>query len=206
MNELTSTNNKVNLPDIEIFFFAQALDNEGADDWYKYENDKLKIVEEIDQVYVSRLMHEYMADTLKEEKSNTICSYKIKNNNLGIVFLIDNQQKDKIGRKSKTALIIKNYPLNDQNKDQIEFNFESIIMQFWKVTNRNNTMSIEINNEINEIIKIIKKKYQITDTQNVKKNIKKTKSYPKVLIATGLITIVVIIIVIFSMKKQLENF
>ncbi|HEE6180687.1 TPA: hypothetical protein R7S05_003783, partial [Acinetobacter baumannii] len=73
------------------------------------------------------------------------------NNFLNFILLIENKQKDNIGRVAKTALIIKDY-------NNTVLDFEKILTLFWTQTNRNLVTSISLGKQCDKIFDMIKKK------------------------------------------------
>lgn len=83
---------------------------------------------------------------------NVECYYKLNPNELlDFMLLIENQQKDNIGRKSKATLIIKDY-------NHITLEFEKVLTSFWTRTNRNASNSDLLAQQCEYILGIIKKK------------------------------------------------
>ncbi|ATY42685.1 hypothetical protein [Acinetobacter baumannii] len=138
---------------MKVYLFAQALDNDSSDDWYEYTNNSLKeIIEESDQSQLNNLIFELTNEGKREITNNVECYYKLTYNNfLNFILLIENQQKDKIGRVAKTALIIKDY-------NNIALDFEKILTLFWTRTNRNLVTSISLGKQCDKIFDMIKKK------------------------------------------------
>ncbi|MFC2996737.1 hypothetical protein ACFODO_16005 [Acinetobacter sichuanensis] len=141
------------MEDIRIYIFAQALDNSSSDDWYEYNQNSLeKITEENTQSWVNNLIFEMTDKGEREFFNNVECYYKLNSNELlDLILLIENQQEDNIGRKSKTALIIKGYK-------NITLEFEQILTLFWTRTNRNLSNADLLAKQCNDILEIIKKK------------------------------------------------
>lgn len=69
------------------------------------------------------------------------------------MLLIENQQEDNIGRKSKTALIVKGYK-------NTTLEFGKVLTLFWTRTNRNSSNSDLLAKQCDHIFGIIKKKEQ----------------------------------------------
>ncbi|PJG64826.1 hypothetical protein CVD09_19580, partial [Acinetobacter seifertii] len=67
------------------------------------------------------------------------------------MLLIENQQEDNIGRKSKTALIVKGYK-------NTTLEFGKVLTLFWTRTNRNSSNSDLLAKQCDHIFGIIKKK------------------------------------------------
>jgi len=141
------------MEDIKIYIFAQALDNNSSDDWYEYTQNSLeKITEENTQSWVNNLIFEMTDEGEREIFHNVECYYKLNPNELlDFILLIENQQEDNIGRKSKTALIIKDYK-------NITLEFEQVLTLFWTRTNRNSSNSDLLAKQCDDILEIIKKK------------------------------------------------
>lgn len=138
---------------MKVYLFAQALDNDSSDDWYEYTNNSLKeITEDSDQSRLNNLIFELTDKGKREITDNVECYYRLTHNKLlDFILLIENQQKDNIGRLSKTALIIKNY-------NNIALDFEKILTLFWSKTNRNSGTSISLDKQCDKVFDIIKKK------------------------------------------------
>ncbi|MDB0299772.1 hypothetical protein [Acinetobacter baumannii] len=138
---------------MKVYLFAQALDNDSSDDWYEYTNNSLKeIIEESDQSQLNNLIFELTNEGKKEITNNVECYYKLTYNNfLNFILLIENKQKDNIGRVAKTALIIKDY-------NNTVLDFEKILTLFWTQTNRNLVTSISLGKQCDKIFDMIKKK------------------------------------------------
>ncbi len=141
------------MEDMKIYLFAQALDNDSSDDWYEYTHNSLeKMTKENDQAWVNNLIFELTDEGEREIFHNVECCYKLTPNDLlDFILLIENQQEDNIGRKSKTALIIKDYK-------NITLDFEKILTLFWTRTNRNSSTSDLLAKQCDYIFGIIKKK------------------------------------------------
>jgi len=139
--------------DMKVYLFAQALNNDSADDWYEYTNNTLKeITEENDQSLVNSLIFELTGTGKKQQSGKVEGYYKLRlTGSVDLVLLIDNDQKDNIGRQSKTALIIKNYQ-NDS------LNFEEVLTLFWKKTNRNTSDLEKARMECDQVVSSIKRK------------------------------------------------
>ena len=138
---------------MKVYLFAQALDNDSADDWYEYTNNSLEeIIEESDQSQLNNLIFELTNEGKREITNNVEYYYRLTHNKfLDFIFLIENQQKDNIGRVAKTALIIKDY-------NNITLDFEKILTLFCTQTNRNIVISISLDKQCNKIFDMIKKK------------------------------------------------
>ena len=138
---------------MKIYLFGQALDNDNSDDWYEYQNNSLKqLTAEQDQSSVNNSIFNLTSEGKQETLNEVECYYKFSSSKcLDIIFLIDNQQKDNIGRQSKTALIIQNY------KNEGLY-FETILTLFWMETNRNSAISAKLARQCSQIFEIIKKK------------------------------------------------
>ena len=124
------------MEDMEIYLFAQALDNNSSDDWYKYTPNSIeKITKENDQSWVNNLIFELTDEGEREIFHNVECYYKLNPNEFfDFMLLIENQQEDNIGRKSKTALIVKGYK-------NTPLEFGKVLTLFWTRTNRNSSNS-----------------------------------------------------------------
>lgn len=138
---------------MEIYLFAQALDNNSSDDWYKYTPNSIeKITKENDQSWVNNLIFELTDEGEREIFHNVECYYKLNPNEIfDFILLIENQQEDNIGRKSKTALIVKGYK-------NTPLEFGEVLTLFWTRTNRNSSNSDLLANQCDHILGIIKKK------------------------------------------------
>lgn len=141
------------MDNMKAYLFAQAMDNESSDDWYEYKLYSLeKITNENDQSWVNKLIFELTEDGKREVFKNIECFYRCTSNNLfDFIFLIDNLQEDKIGRQSKTALIIKDYQDNP-------LDFEKILITFWSKTDRNSAMVESLAQQCKSVLEIIKKR------------------------------------------------
>lgn len=141
------------MEDMKIYLFAQALDNNSSDDWYEYTSSSIeKITKENDQSWVNNLIFELTDKGERENYHNVECYYKLNSNEFfDFMLLIENQQEDNIGRKSKTALIVKGY------KGAL-LDLEEILTSFWIKTNRNSSISGMLAEQCQDVLKIIKKK------------------------------------------------
>ena len=62
------------MEDMKIYIFAQALDNNGSDDWYEYTQNSLeKITEENAQSWVNNLIFELTDEGEREIFHNVEC-------------------------------------------------------------------------------------------------------------------------------------
>lgn len=141
------------MKDMKIYLFAQALDNNSSDDWYEYTTNSIeKITKENDQSWVNNLIFELTDEGEREIFDNVECYYKLNSNEIfDFMLLIENQQEDNIGRKSKTALIVKGY-----KNSTLEFG--KVLTLFWTRTNRNSSNSNLLAKQCDDIFGIIKKK------------------------------------------------
>ncbi|MEG2505697.1 MAG: hypothetical protein RSB44_13575 [Carnobacterium sp.] len=141
------------MDNMKAYLFAQAMDNESPDDWYEYKLHSLeKITDENDQSWVNKLIFELTENGKREVFNNIECFYRCTSNRfLDFIFLIDNLQEDKIGRQSKTALIIKDYQDNP-------LDFEKILTAFWSRTDRNSATVESVAQQCKSVLEIIKKK------------------------------------------------
>ena len=138
---------------MKIYLFAQALDNNSSDDWYEYTSNSIKkITKEDDQSWVNNLIFELTDEGEREIFHNVECFYKLNPNEFfDFMLLIENQQEDNIGRKSKTALIVKSYK-------NTTLEFGKVLALFWTRTNRNSSNADLVAKQCDHIFGIIKKK------------------------------------------------
>ena len=138
---------------MKIYLFAQALDNNSTDDWYEYTQNSIeKIIKENEQSWVNNLIFELTDEGEREIFHNVECFYKLNPNEFfDFMLLIENQQEDNIGRKSKTALIVKSYK-------NTTLEFGKVLALFWTRTNRNSSNADLVAKQCDHIFGIIKKK------------------------------------------------
>ena len=141
------------MEDMKIYLFAQALDNNSTDDWYEYTQNSIeKIIKENEQSWVNNLIFELTDEGEREIFHNVECFYKLNPNEFfDFMLLIENQQEDNIGRKSKTALIVKSYK-------NTTLEFGKVLALFWTRTNRNSSNADLVAKQCDHIFGIIKKK------------------------------------------------
>lgn len=109
-----------------VFLFSQALNNKDTDDWYYYSNGIQEIQVEEDRSYVNNLLCSIMENG-KKKSFDVFDGYYVstENNDYNVVLLIQNGQKDIVGRKSRTAIVIKELFLQNIEISKLFVEFSS---------------------------------------------------------------------------------
>ncbi|MBF7684021.1 hypothetical protein I2F27_12055 [Acinetobacter sp. B5B] len=119
-----------------IYLYSQSKNNNGIDDWYEFniQSGLSKVQAESEQAKIHNFISSITATGKNKDENKIKAFYEIKrNNSIDIVFLIDNGQKDDLGRVSKTVLAIQNF---DEIKKISKLEFQNSLKEFWEKTDR----------------------------------------------------------------------
>lgn len=141
-----------------VFLFAQSTDNKNKNDYFVYQNNQLETIHIDEKCFEVHSLLNNITEKGKEIHKGNVKGYYIQDDKAyHIVFLIDHNQKDHVGRRVDTALIMLN--IQDIN---INFSIEDILRQFWQLTNRNSELlEISSKNCLILIPLIVKRKISV---------------------------------------------
>lgn len=139
-----------------IYLFGQSLTNTGDDDWYIYHinGELIQVIDRNTLIRVSNLMSKVTANGKSGTTQNIeYFYYPNHKHTIDVVLIINNNQKDILGRTTSTAMII-------PNCHNLVFNIHDALETFWDKTNRNATKTRELAHESSTVLENIQKKSQ----------------------------------------------
>lgn len=137
-----------------LYLFGQSLTNTGEDDWYTYNinGELIQVTDRNVLISISDLMSKVTANGKSGTTQNIeYFYYPNHQHTLDVVLMINNNQKDLLGRTTSTAMVIPNY-------HNLVFNIHEALGAFWDKTNRNTTKTRELAHESSTILENLQKK------------------------------------------------